>query len=219
MSGKRVYVFADEAGNFDFRNGNGASKFFIIGTVTTSDTQVGQALMELRRELAWQGTGLETSFHATEDKQVVRDEVFRVLQSADFRADFTIFEKRKTVPARRNEHGLYKLAWFEHWRHVGPQIVRIRDEMLVIAASLGTRKKRRSLRLAIEDVVDQVTFCKSWEVAFWPCESDPCLQVADYCTWAVQRKWELGDTRSYDLIKNKITTEYDYFRFGRTIYY
>jgi hypothetical protein len=30
-----------------------------------------------------------------------------------------------------------------------------------------------------------------------PHMSDPCLQVADYCTWAIQRKWERGDERSH----------------------
>ena len=58
-----------------------------------------------------------------------------------------------------------------------------------------------------------------WEVAFWPSNSDPCLQIADYCTWAIQRKWEKNDSRSYDLIKDKIVSEYDIFRFGSTYYY
>jgi hypothetical protein len=92
------------------------------------------------------------------------------------------------------------------------------EEVLVVAATIGTNKRRRAVRLGIEDVMDQVS-AKRWEVAFWPCESDPCLQVADYVTWAVQRKWEKGDTRSYDLIKPKIATEYDIFQFGRKFYY
>ena len=77
----------------------------------------------------------------------------------------------------------------------------------VIAAQIGTKKRRKAMRLAIADVVDQTTRCK-WEVAFWPAESDPCLQVADYCCWAIQRKYEQSDTRSYDLIKDKIKSEF-----------
>jgi hypothetical protein len=215
----RVYLFADEAGNFDFSRRQGATRYFILGTVTTPDTSVGSDLVELRRDLAWQGVGLETTFHATEDKQVVRDAVFSLLQGANFRADFTVFEKSKTVPHRQNQDGFYKLAWFEHMKHVGPRVARRRDELLVIASSIGTKKKRRTTRLAIEDVVDQVAICQRWEVAFWPCESDPCLQLADYCTWAVQRKWEHGDDRSYKLIAPKITTEFDYFQWGTDHYY
>ncbi|BEP13272.1 hypothetical protein acdb102_15830 [Acidothermaceae bacterium B102] len=213
-----MHLFADEAGNFDFRDRVGASNYFILGTVTLTDTAVGDRLLQLRRDLAWQGVGLESCFHASEDKQVVRDAVIRLLAEADFRADFTILEKRKTVPYRQNDEGLYKLAWFRHMMWISRRIVKAEDELLVVAASIGTRKRRRAIRLSIEDVINQTTLAP-WEVAFWPAESDPCLQVADYVTWAVQRKWETGDCRSYDLISHKISTEYDYFKSGSTYYY
>jgi hypothetical protein len=48
----------------------------------------------------------------------------------------------------------------------------------------------------------------------WPSASDPCLWVADYCTWAIQRKWERGDTRSDDLIKDRIRSEFDIWERG-----
>ncbi len=40
------------------------------------------------------------------------------------------------------------------------------------------------------------------------------LQVADYYNWAVFRKWESGDTRSYDLIGGNLSSEFDIFRDG-----
>ena len=214
----RAYFFADEAGNFDFRRRNGASAYFIVGTVLLEDPQIGHELLELRRELAWQGVGLESCFHATEDSQVIRDEVFRLLAAADFRADFTIVDKCKTQPHRQNLEGLYKLAWYMHMKWVGPRSIRRTDEVLVVAATIGTKKRRRAIRLGLEDVMSQVT-TRPWEVAFWPAESDPCLQIADYCTWAVQRKWEQGDDRSYQMIEDKIATEYDIFQRGTTEYY
>ena len=214
----RVYLFADEAGNFDFRRRQGATAYFIVGTVTMSDTQVGNDLIDLRRELAWQGVGLESCFHATEDTQIVRDQVFGLLAVSRFRADFTIVEKCKTQPHRQSEEGLYKLTWYMHMKHVGPQVIKRQDDALVIAATIGTKKRRRAIRLGIEDVMSQVT-TRPWEVAFWPADSDPCLQIADYCTWAVQRKWEQNDDRSYKLIESKIATEYDIFKWGNTQYY
>ncbi len=54
-----------------------------------------------------------------------------------------------------------------------------------------------------------------------PCHADPCLQVADYCAWAVQR-WESKDhwdVRSYDLIKDRITYEYELIKPGKKTYY
>ncbi|HEY5286242.1 MAG TPA: hypothetical protein VIJ50_03970 [Solirubrobacteraceae bacterium] len=37
--------------------------------------------------------------------------------------------------------------------------------------------------------------------------SEPCLVVADYCTWAIQRRWEREDQRSHELIADKIASE------------
>ena len=71
----RKYVFADEAGNFDFSDKDGASLFFILATVTADSPDVGDDLLKLRRTLAWDGIALESNFHATEDAQAVRDQV------------------------------------------------------------------------------------------------------------------------------------------------
>ena len=49
----RVHVFADEGGNFDFSRNVGASRYFILTTVTMDTTEVGDALTQLRRGLSW----------------------------------------------------------------------------------------------------------------------------------------------------------------------
>lgn len=59
------------------------------------DCSVGDRLLALRRELAWSGVQLD-QFHATSDKQRVRDRVFDLLAASDFRFDVTILDKRKT---------------------------------------------------------------------------------------------------------------------------
>ena len=101
---------------------------------------------------------------------------------------------------------LYKMAWFLHFKHVAPRIAEKTDRLMVVAASLGTKKKKSAFHRAVDDVVWQVSPCHSYRVAFWSMESDPCLQVADYCTWAIQRR-ERNDTRSYDLISDKIKSK------------
>jgi hypothetical protein len=55
--------------------------------------------------------------------------------------------------------------------------------------------------------------------AFSPATTDPCLQVADYLTWAIQRKYESGDTRSYGLVRHLIKSEFEPFKLGRKLYY
>ena len=105
-------------------------------------------------------------------------------------------------------------------RYITPRIVTFRqDEVLLVAATVGTRQKAASFKHAIEDVVSQVAPDTVMKSAHWPAYTDICLQIADYCSWAIQRKWESGDDRSYRLIRSKISSEYDLFGRGNTYYY
>lgn len=213
-----IYIYGDESGDFEFSSKG--SRYFILTTVRLSDYAIGEDLLSLRRQLAWEGVDLHREFHATDDKQAVRDRVFDVVARHHFRIDSTILEKRKARPhVRQDEHRFYQTAWFYHMRHVVPRVSAQGDQLLVIAASIGTKAKRRAFSAGLRDVMDQVAVGRDFRMAFWPAAVDPCLQVADYCSWAIQRKWENQDTRSYDLIKDRIHSEYDLFRIGKTYYY
>ena len=216
----RKYVFADESGNFDFSRSASASRYFILVTLTLPDCSLGQEVLDLRRQLAWEGHGLETEFHATEDKQAVRDRVFALLATRDFRIDATILEKSKAKPTIRvTDERFYQLAWYLHMKYVAPLVIGANDEVLVIGASIGTRRQRSGFRSAVSDVARQVLPTARFQVASWSAASDPCLQVADYCAWALQRKWERADDRSYRLIAPQIRTEFDAFAIGMVHYY
>ncbi len=212
------YVFADEAGNFDFSNGRDASRYFVLCTVMAEHCAAGDALLALRRDLGWRGLHLDRVFHATEDSQAIRAEVFALLRAQDFRVDATILEKRKAQPHLRSAASMYGMAWYLHFKYLAKRM-RPSDRLFVGASSLGTKKARGALHAAIDDVVRELSPCSSHRVAFWPAASDPCLQVADYCTWAIQRKWERGDDRSYALILPKVRSEFDVWRRDRTTYY
>ena len=214
------YVFADEAGNFDFSRGRDASRYFILPTVVADSGGVGEELLRLRRDLVWRGIEVGDGFHATEDRQEVRDAVFRLLVQRSLRVDATIFEKAKARPHLIvDEPTFYKYAWFYHFKHVAAQALGDQDRVMIVSASLGTRRKRAAFRAAIEDVARQLLHRREWRVGWWSAASDPCLQVADYCCWAIQRRWERGDDRSYRLVQPLIASEYEIWRDSRTLHY
>jgi hypothetical protein len=213
-----IYLFADEAGNFDFSRKRDASIYFILCTLTCADPSFGHSLLELRRTLAWEGLTVDRHFHATEDKQSVRDRVYGLIANLDVRIDATILEKPKAQDHLRNETALYRMAWFLHAKFVSPKIAKRGDRLFVAAASLGTRSKRAAMRSALEGVVKQTTRAEHC-VGFWPMASDPCLWAADYATWAIQRMVEGGDDRSFVLIKDKVQSLFKPFKNGPTLYY
>jgi Protein of unknown function (DUF3800) len=201
-----VYLFGDEAGNFDFSKGSGASRYFILATVSMGDCQAGDRIQALRRRLAWRGVHLGGVLHASEDPQVVRDEVFGMLQHCDMRIDATIVAKGSVTASMRDGYQLYRYAWHQHFSRIASEIAGPGDRLLAVASDLGTRKRRGVFHLAVDDAVRASARC-AHRVAFWPNMSEPCLVVADYCTWAIQRRWERNDPRSHALIASKIVSE------------
>lgn len=215
----RVFVFADESGNFVFSKATGASKYFILATVTAPTCAVGDSLLALKRDLAFENHALQTEFHCAEEQQIVRERVFACLAMHDFRVDLTIIEKARTNQGVRSTHqGFYQRVWYLHMRNVLPHIVKPGDDLLVVGASLGTKKDRAAFHQAASTAVTQLCEDVNHRTAFWAAISDACLQVADYCAWAVQRKWERNDDRSYVLIQDKIVIENQPFKNGELTY-
>jgi len=199
----------------------GVSKFFVLTTVLFRDHGALQAdLQELRHDLAAEGYDLRRGFHASEDPQRIRDRVFDVLSRHDFCVDATVFEKAKANPSlRRDEVEFYGSAWFLHLRQVLPSRCLPAPEVLVVAAEINVSAKREAYLTSIRRAMRRVSPETAYEAAFWPASSDLCVQAADYCSWAIFRKWERGDLRSYRLIAERIDREYDMFASGGTRYF
>lgn len=216
------FIFADEAGCFTFTREPNVSKYFTLCTVVMDNCDVGTDLFQLRRRLAWEGYELGDYFHATTDKQPVRDEVFKVITQHKFSIQATVMEKTKAEPQVREKPRLYKTGYFFLFKFGVSKLLDAKSETLVTTASIGTRRERTAFEAAVDDVMNQTHRSSQWKTDFMPCHADPCLQVADYCAWAIQRKWEskdFRDVRSYDLIKDRITYEYDLWEKGQTHYY
>lgn len=215
------FFFADEAGCFAFSRKPNVSKHFILCTVSMIDCSVGDALIALRRKLAWSEEDLGEYFHACNDRQVVRDAVFAEILKHDFSVQATIMEKSKAqAQVRQSKARFYKYGWFYHFKHGASKLVGAETEALITTASLGTGKEKAAFKDAIADVMRQTLKAKAYRTDFCPAAADPCLQVADYCAWAIQRKWEdKKDLRSYDLIKDRISYEYDLWAKGKDHHY
>lgn len=216
----RKFIFTDEAGDFAFKRGPNIPNYFIVCSVTLDTCDVGETLLKLRRQLAWEKAPTGDYFHAAEDKQVVRDRVFEAIRHERFRIDATILEKAKARPhVRASNETFYKYAWWYHFKHIGPQIAYRATELHITTASIGTKKGQALFTDAVNNVVQQVLRDVTYVTTFAPAGCDPCLQLADYCTWAIQRKWERNDLRSHVLIQSRIATEFNLWRHGTRYYY
>lgn len=218
----RKYVFADESGCMTFKRGDGASKYFIVCTITTRSCDVAHSLLALRRRLVWDQVSLGDYFHAAKDANPLREAVFAEMLSHDFSVQATIMEKSKAQPqVRAAPHQLYKYGWYYHFKNSIAKDIRSRDELHITTATIGTKKGQAAFTSAVNDVARQCMPIsrQQWRTDFCPASADPCLQVADYCSWAIQRKWEKGDGSWHDLIRDRISYEFDLWSHGTHHFY
>jgi len=206
----RLYLFADETGNLDLSGHQGSTRWFGVGTMLLDDASADRlraAMHGLRLSMAWQRFGLDSEVHASEDSWPVRSAVLSVLALHAGRVDVSLLDKREATSEWADDVALYRTVWREHLARVIPSTCRPVDELLVVAARIGTKRRRRLFREAVEQSLAACASHLAWsEVAVWTSASDPCLWAADYCVWAVGRKWETGDGGPYGVIAHHVAS-------------
>lgn len=218
---KPMYVFIDEGGNLDF-SPKGSKYFTLTSVCKYRPFAIAPQLDSLRFDILEEGTEIEY-FHCSEDRQAVRDRVFPIIASppAFCRVDSIIVEKAKTHPSYRDADKFYPsmLGYLLKYALKGCWNESV-TEVIVITDTLPIQKKRQAVRKAILTTLRaQLPPHHGFRVLHFQSRSTYGLQAADYYNWAIGRKWELGDTRSYDLIKHRLSSEFDIFGRGTTHYY
>jgi len=219
VNSQHLYIFLDESGNFDFSMKG--TKFFTITAITRLRPFLWESpLLELKYQLLESGLDLEY-FHASEDSQRVRNQVFRIIGENLSRIDSVIIEKRKTGPA------LQKIELFFP-RMIGYLLrfilqsweVQKYSKVVVITHTIPLKKKKEVIEKSIKKVLSSMLPSGiTYQIFHHSSRSCFGLQVTDYCNWAIFRKWEVEDNRSYDLVKLGIKSEFDIFRTGTRFYY
>lgn len=177
-------------------------------------------MLDLRRSLKRRKLAVGDMFHATADNNKVRGELFDLLKTFKFEVHCTLLDKPKAYPrTRTDEATFYKYAWYYHGKYLAGNVFNKMPEVYMSAAALETRKGKAAFRAAFNEVFEQVAPHPNFTLDFPFAISDPCLQVADYCAWAICRKWEHGKIDFFEHIKDKVKSEFDLWKFGGTLHY
>ncbi|RJP22049.1 MAG: hypothetical protein C4529_06380 [Deltaproteobacteria bacterium] len=138
------------------------------------------------------------------------------------RVDSVIVEKRKTHPALRDEVKFYPKMLGYLLRHLLKEdaLTNGVEEVIVITDNIPVKSKAKAVEKTIKmTLTEMLPGTVKYRVLHHASKSSFGLQVADYCNWAIYRKWEGGDSRSYDLIRSRIRSEFDIFQSGDRYYY
>lgn len=221
------WFFVDESGDPTFydRHGNlivgqeGCSPILILGFVeTTKPRAMRTALGDLHARLAADEylkdvpsmAKANIAFHAKDDCPEVRQAVFNLLRSLDFKAQFIVARKKERIfrnsfHASENEFYDYLISLlFENVLH------RYADNCIYISQR-GSRLRQERLEQAVLRGVAR--FENRWnkkvetKVQVFPHTSvgEPCLQVIDYMNWAVYRAFVKREMRFIRFVQDKIS--------------
>lgn len=213
MSDRFLYIFLDEAGNFDFTPTG--TKYFLFGAVVKERPfSAYKDLTELKYDLVEIGTDIEY-FHASENAQPVRNRVFEIIQRnlAGIRVDSLVIEKGKTAPELRAVEEFYPHMLGRLLRFILAQHdLAAFKEVLVFTDRVPVHKKRDAIEKTIKSTLSRVLPATArYRLLHHESKSNFDLQIADYCTWALYRKWNGGDARSYEHIRPAVTSESEIF--------
>ena len=93
-------------------------------------------------------------------------------------------------------------------------------EVIVFTDRIPVKGKRNAVEKAVKITLSKMLpMTARYRLLHHDSKSNFQLQIADYCNWAIYRKWDRKDWRSYDLIKAAVKSEFDIFRTGTTDYY
>lgn len=216
-----AYLFLDEGGNFDFSPTG--TRYFVMSSVAMRRPFAAHSpLDDFKHDCLEYGLDTEY-FHCADDNTHVRRKVFELIAGNldSLRIDSLIVEKAKTGPALRADEVFYpKMLGYLLRYVVEREVVNGVEELIVITDTIPVQKKRRAVEKAIKTVLaDMLPAGMRYRILHHASRSHYGLQVADYCNWAVFRKWQRCETGFYDQIKPALRSEFNIFRTGATYYY
>lgn len=235
MANVPLYIYIDEGGDFNF-SPSGSKVYTITAVITHAPWELLDEMSALRHRVIsnelhpelgqkYLETCLCHKFHATEDKQVVRDDFFEIIGKMKLiKAHSVVIKKNLANPTLREPAKFYSkvtaslLAYiFRTYRY---------SKLCIFVDNIPVNKQKRVFLKAIKEEIANKQPKKDYAIFFPPSASNPYLQVSDYINWAIFRKWENNDERSYVLIKDILGKKeldmfskgdgYEYYQFDKT---
>ncbi len=214
-----LYVFVDESGNLDFsRKG---TQYYVLAAVTArAPIESSNILQRLKYELVANGNGGEEyqHFHASEDRQEIRNRVFGLLNALNnIKVNYIIAEKSKTHPTHQNSkfYALLGSALVKYLLKVHKDSPY--DKVIIIFDKVLTNNERNNFLKVAKPKLKEIG--KPYAIYFHQTMSDFNGQIADYFAWAKYVSLERNEKRPLESVANIECHSFDIFSSGETKYY
>jgi hypothetical protein len=224
-----LFVYIDESGDFNF-SPKGSNFYTLTAVFTHHPEECANEIITLRHQILageilshlndeYLESKLCHHFHASEDRQQVRDRFFDIIQNMKcFKVHSIVVRKNRTNPSLREPTRFYPkmMGYLLHYILKSYSY----SMLCVFVDGIPTNKTQKSFIRAVKKEIKSKNPNKPYKIYHPDSASNNFLQISDYVNWAIHRKWERGDLRSYNLINKFIgRPELDIFRYGDVDYY
>lgn len=205
-----LHVHVDESGDFNF-SPTGTRFYVFTAAWTYNPAPLAAELTKLRFSLLKAGHfngGQDLScFHACEDPAPRRAEVVKTLLAhSGWNFASIVVDKPRVNPVLHNPFTFYPKFLSMVLRFVfRGRVMKGTTQALIYTDTLPLPKKQTQ---AVEIAIKKACQADLGGIPFHVChhrrDSNAWIQVVDYCSWGVCRKWENGNTDTYDQLRPKL---------------
>lgn len=214
-----TYIFVDEAGDIDFSK-NGTKYYMFSFLVKKRPFRLHDYISSYRYSLLEKNLEPLNSrldieyFHASYDNKYVRDELFEIISTFEqnsIKIYSYILEKPKVEPLKRKDKDIFYIDNLKY------SIQRLLDKLdidtnfIIITDRLplkqNKKKQIKALKEGIKEFIKEKELNIRYDIFHHCSASSVNLQVVDYLSWAIFRKYERDDTKYYNKIKKYILEE------------
>lgn len=217
-----LHIAIDESGCLNFSPKG--SKFYVFSAAYTLEPHpLATALTQRRFGLMKAGDDI-SAFHCCEDKQSNRDLVFADMMAAPmWKHCAVVVEKCKVNPSIRDPKVFYPTFATPLLRFLlRGQVAKSATAVVICTDTLPlTGGAGLAIAKVLKSVCSAEISPRPWFIYHHTRHSNKWIQVADYCAWAIQRKYERADLRSYSTVASRLARpELDICAGGdQTVYY
>lgn len=203
-----AYIFLDESGDLGFKKTS--SRWFLFTIALTPDSRVlGKAVKNVWKNLKKKHKKLG-ELHASKEKDITRTRLLKKLSEIEgLKIMCVILNKEKVyVDLQNQKNYLYNYtANILLDRLHAKEVLKEGEPIHLFIDRKDTKKQLR------ENFIEYLTTSMKKrrdcdiKIELHASHENKSLQAVDFISWAIFRKYESGDYRFYEMIKEKIISE------------
>ncbi len=216
-TGDTVYIFVDESGDMDFTS-KGSKHYIFTFLVKQRPFALHEHISNYRYSLLERNLKPSTdkrldieAFHACDDNKYIREKVFDIIASFDnklVRSYSYVLEKPKVQPNKRQDKDKFYINNLNLAIKNLLNKIKINKNFIIITDRLPFKSKKHTptLKKGIKEYIKTNKLSIRYDIFHHSSASSINLQVVDYISWAIFRKYERNDDEYYEKIEKYLIT-------------